>query len=166
MRSLSRSSTNCTVNCGLLTSQLHLRAAREDEMIVGGSGVHRLLSSFLPPQPHNLKWVGGGRAGEEADAADGDGRAGERTGARIGQWHRYSDGILTPGPSVSTKLWILSRIRLMMMSRAVLLFSFKDCKTIQSIQNQHGVTSSSGRFVIKSAAWSVLIVAPRTQPLP
>ena len=123
-------------------------------------------SSFLPPQPHNLKWVGGGRAGEEADAADGDGRAGERTGARIGQWHRYSDGILTPGPSVSTKLWILSQIRSMMMSRAVLLFSFKDCKTIQSIQNQHGVTSSSGRFVIKSAAWSVLIVAPRTQPLP
>ena len=40
----------------------------------------------------------------------------------------------------------------MMMSRAVLLFIFEGCKTIQSIQNQHGMTSSSSGFVIKSTA--------------
>ena len=39
---------------------------------------------------------------------------------------------------LSNKLWILSRIRSMMTSRAVLLFTFEDCKTIQ---NQHGVMS-------------------------
>ena len=50
------------------------------------------------------------------------------------------------------KLWKLDRIRSEVTSRAVLLFIFVDCKTIQSIQNQHGVTSSSSGFGLNSTA--------------
>ena len=53
-----------------------------------------------------------------------------------------------------TKLWNLDRIRSMMTSWTVLLFIFVDCKTMQSIQNQHGVTSSSSGFGLKSTACS------------
>ena len=52
-----------------------------------------------------------------------------------------------------TKLWNLDRIRSMMTSWTVLLFIFVDCKTIQSIQNQHRVMSSWSGFKIKSTAW-------------
>ena len=56
-------------------------------MIPGARGVHhRGAPPFLPPQPHNQKWVGGGgeagcggRAGE-TDNADGDGQAGGQAG--------------------------------------------------------------------------------------
>ena len=55
-------------------------------------------------------------------------------------------------PSQTTKLLNLDRIRSRMTLWAVLLFTFVDCKTIQSIQNQHGVMSSLSGFGLNSAA--------------
>ena len=71
-------------------------------------------------------------------------------------WHFGIFHLLFFGYGVSAKNLFRSHTnkkaeeRLMMMSRTVLLFTFVDCKTIQSIQNQHGLTSSSsgsGLFV-------------------
>ena len=51
----------------------------------------------------------------------------------------HNNNIVTPSRA-------LDQIRSMMTSQAVLLFTFEDCKTIQSIQNKHCVTSSSSGF--------------------
>ena len=68
-------------------------------------------------------------------------------------FHLFGYSICLGIPFNWVKDWRKDRIRSMMMSHAVLLFTFEDCKTIQSIQYQHGATSSSSGFGLFSNLW-------------